>query len=194
MLKCYKVYLMNNINTNTNTMNNDNNDNSACHNDCHNTCDMSLLIPRAQDDFYKHVNMKWLNDPVNAIPDEYSCWGGFYKLHDQSLRNQIDIMKALKTKPIDTLNVDELKLLCIWNASMTRFDNWRNKTANYDPLISELNVLRTTLHPDLVTESDKLYITKIAEYMHYTQNTGIENVFRFSQGADFKNSNNNVLE
>ncbi|NOU50044.1 M13 family metallopeptidase [Pseudoalteromonas sp. JBTF-M23] len=37
---------------------------------------------RAQDDFFRHVNGKWLND--TQIPNDKSAWGSFYKLADDS--------------------------------------------------------------------------------------------------------------
>ena len=54
--------------------------------------------PRAADDFYLHVNKSWLDHPDNAIPDEYSQWGGFTKLHDEGLKKQIAMVKELKSK------------------------------------------------------------------------------------------------
>ena len=53
-------------------------------------------IPSADDDFYLHVNQAWLDDPKNQIPSDYSSWGGFLKLYDEGLSNQIDIVKQLK--------------------------------------------------------------------------------------------------
>ena len=49
----------------------------------------------AKENFYEHVNEKWLQDPDNAIPSDYSSWGGFVKLHDTSLVNQINLVKKL---------------------------------------------------------------------------------------------------
>lgn len=30
--------------------------------------------PGPEDDFYQYVNKKWLDDPENKIPAEYSSW------------------------------------------------------------------------------------------------------------------------
>ena len=40
-------------------------------------------------DFYLYVNQKWLSDDKNKIPEDYSSWGGFTKLYDIGLQNQI---------------------------------------------------------------------------------------------------------
>ena len=44
--------------------------------------DNSPNLYAPQIDFYQYVNHVWLNDLKNAIPDDYSSWGGFTKLHD----------------------------------------------------------------------------------------------------------------
>ena len=43
----------------------------------------------AGENFYEYVNNKWLLDSNNKIPDDYSSWGGFTKLFDDGLMNQI---------------------------------------------------------------------------------------------------------
>ena len=59
---------------------------------------MELTLKRPQDDFYMSMNKKWLDDPKNQIPDDYSRWGGFMKLRDEGLINQIEMVKELETK------------------------------------------------------------------------------------------------
>ncbi len=46
-------------------------------------------------DFYQYVNHEWLTSPINQIPEDYSSWGGFTKLYDDGLTNQIEIVKKL---------------------------------------------------------------------------------------------------
>ena len=55
----------------------------------------------------------------NSIPDEYSLWGGFTKLHDEGLKKQIALIKGLKSK--DSLNDEEQKISTIWEASSSLF-------------------------------------------------------------------------
>ena len=45
--------------------------------------------------FYEFVNNAWLTNPLNKIPEDYSSWGGFTKLYDDGLSNQINIVKDL---------------------------------------------------------------------------------------------------
>src|SRR5689334_20473447 len=75
-------------------------------------------IHSASSDFYLYVNHAWLNDPKNKIPDEYSKWGGFVKLFDQSLKDQINLVQNLCDKKDKT--EEEKKVTAIWKASMNR--------------------------------------------------------------------------
>ena len=75
----------------------------------------------AKKNFYEYVNHKWLNDPANSIPGDYSRWGGFVKLHDQSLIDQIDLIRELSNKPYDELNIEQKKIVAIWKAAEDRF-------------------------------------------------------------------------
>lgn len=143
--------------------------------------------PNASDNFYLHVNNKWLNDPANKIPDEYSTWGGFIKLHDTNLKEQIKLVQELRNKPNKT--DEEIKISAIWEASVARFDSWRSGTANYEPITNELKVLDTYL-----PSNTSNLINNIAKYFHYTQVNGIDNVFNFDKGSDLTNSNNVVLD
>ena len=94
---------------------------------------------RAQDDFYLHVNYDWLTKSENNIPSDYSSWGGFIKLYDQSLRDQINLLRELDNK--QQLNDEENKILAIWKASTTLFENWRNGKGDYKCIINELDIL-----------------------------------------------------
>ena len=138
---------------------------------------------KAGNNFYLHVNSKWLNDPKNNIPDEYPKWGGFIKLHDGTLKDQIKLVQDLRNKPNKT--DEELKISAIWEASVTRFESWRKNTATYGPILQELSFLDANLSPNNVNS--------LAEYFHYTQVNGINNVFDFDKECDLTNSNNVVL-
>ena len=121
------------------------------------------MTHRAQDDFYLHVNSNWLNDPSNAIPGEYPRWGGFIKLHDNCLKNQIKLVQELKSK--EDKNDEEKKISAIWMASMSRFDNWTNGKGDYKSISSEFNIL----DEHLLTSSDTTdYVSSVAKYLNYT--------------------------
>ena len=68
--------------------------------------------------FYHYVNHAWLNNPANQIPPEYSSWGGFTKLYDDGLKNQIDIVKNLEH---NRQTEEEHKIFAIWTASQQRY-------------------------------------------------------------------------
>ena len=76
----------------------------------------------AQSDFYLHVNEKWMNDPANAIPAEYTSWGSFTVLHDRSLHNQIGVLEEIVEK--GATNEDEKKMAKLWDVSMSTFALW----------------------------------------------------------------------
>ena len=144
--------------------------------------------PRIQDNFYQHVNHDWLNDPKNQIPDEYPRWGGFIKLHDDGLKNQIQLTKDLENKENKT--EEEEKVYAIWKAVTTLFDNFSNNVGNYNPIVKELNALDAFMGDD----NDRDLITRVASYLFYTQVNGISNVMDFDKGSDLENTNNVVLD
>ena len=88
-------------------------------------------------DFYRYVNKKWLEDPKNAIPDDYSRWGGFVKLQDTCLISQIELVKEL-TEKMDTNNDEENKIAIIWKASFNRFNSWDKNEGNYTVVYSDM--------------------------------------------------------
>jgi len=143
---------------------------------------------RPQDDFYLHVNKKWLDDPKNKIPDDYSRWGGFMKLRDDGLVNQIGMMDELATKFINNnLNEEEQKIYAIWLASQKRFEGWKTGSINYDAITKEFDNLDSYINNNST-------IIELAKYLHYTQISGIKNIFDFDCGPDLTNSNNVVLD
>ena len=141
-------------------------------------------IPNANDDFYLCVNKSWLDNPVNKIPYDYSGWGGFIKLYDENLFNQIELVTQLKDKLNKTS--DENKILVIWEASNQIFDDWKNNSGTYDSIAIELGQL------DLIFENPN-HIESIATYIHHAKMNSIKNVFTFTKGSDPVNSENVVL-
>jgi predicted metalloendopeptidase len=148
-------------------------------------------VPRPQDDFFLHVNQAWLNNPDNKIPDEYSQWGGFIKLHDEGLKNQISLVQELRN--IENKNEEETKISALWEASVARFESWRNGTATLAPIITELETLDSFLRPCDIFEVENDLVVRLARYLHYSRVTGITNVFHFGKGSDLTNTNNVVL-
>lgn len=145
----------------------------------------STYEPQPQDDFYGFVNKKWLDDPKNQIPDDYSRWGGFIKLYDDCLVNQIDLVNKLEDKSDRT--DEENKICAIWLASCNKFKEFESKKVNHDTIKKEFETLDSYLY-------DGCDIVQLAKYFHYTQTYGIGNVFDFDKGSDLLNSNNVVLD
>jgi len=146
--------------------------------------------------FYHYVNHAWLNNPANQIPPEYSSWGGFTKLYDDGLKNQIDIVKNLEH---NRQTEEEHKIFAIWTASQQRFQSWKENSCSFSPLIQEFDLLdkyfENCVDPSSNQISDELqYIDCLAKYLHYTQVNGIANLLDFDSGSDLQNVNNIVLD
>ena len=153
-------------------------------------------VPSAGDDFYGHVNDAWMSDPENCIPDEYSLWGGFTKLHDEGLKKQIAIVEALVESDPASLSDEERKIAAIWHASMNlRFKAWEEGKGDLSELVKELRVLDEYL-PDKLADGDDdgALVDAIAKYFWYTQISGIRNVLDLDKGSDLKNVNNVILD
>ena len=142
------------------------------------------------EDFYQHVNSEWLNDPMNKIPDEYSSWGGFIKLHDNGLKKQIDIVKNIKN--VDRTEEEE-KIFAIWNASENRFKNWEENNTDCNSILKELNIFDKHFINVENMDTD-MYVNSFANYLHYSSINGVSNVIEFDKGGDLKNANNIVLD
>jgi putative endopeptidase len=155
-----------------------------------NTCNDS--VSRPQDNLYLHVNQRWMDDPLNSIPSDYSRWGGFIKLHDDSIKDQIRLIDSIKAK--NDKNHDESKIVAIWDASEKRFQSWKDSTATCLPIHMEIEILDIYLSPNTLKNDVDDYATRFAKYLHYTQTNGISNVFDFNKGSDLTESNNIVLD
>ena len=139
--------------------------------------------------FYEYVNHAWLTNPNNQIPPDYSSWGGFTKLYDDGLSNQINIVKNLKN---ECISEDEFKISAIWKASEDRFSSWKKETSNCDPIINEFSILNDYFSD--FKNKENSYISCLAYYFYYTQINGISNIMNFDTGSDLKNVNNVVLD
>jgi predicted metalloendopeptidase len=86
-----------------------------------------------QKDFYLWVNEKWFNDPKNDIPSDYSTWGGFIKLYDEGIKNQINLVKDLN---------DNNKIKILWDKCIDQFNYQIN---DYKPIEDEFKILNKIL-------------------------------------------------
>jgi len=151
---------------------------------------MSAKIPSAAEDFYLHVNQKWLTDPENEIPPEYPRWGGFTTLMDEGLKKQIALVKSLVPTGESGGEISESeKIAAIWHASVQRFNSWKDGTANLSAIRSEFDTLESMLSTCNDNPANSL-----AKYFWYTQQNGISNVLDLDKGSDLSNSNNVLLD
>jgi putative endopeptidase len=142
-----------------------------------------------QQNFYQSQNSDWLNDPKNAIPDEYSSWGSFMRLRDNSLKQQIAILSELAdkyNKDTSQLNEDEKKLASIYQKTMQKYKDWDNKLGDYNELIKELNYLKQNVHSDN-------FLT-LAKYGEYCMKNGINYLFEIDKGSDMQHVDNVLLD
>lgn len=142
-------------------------------------------------DFYDWVNHKWLNDPNNAIPNDYSRWGGFMKLHDDGLKKQIQLVKDIAlTESKNNNNHDENLISCVWNVSMNRFKKWNDSSTcsndDYSCILKGLERQQTLL--------GEYNPQNLAKYIGYAQMNGIRTFMTFDKECDFEDSNNVKLD
>jgi len=150
-----------------------------------------MSVPGPHEDFYLHVNKKWLEDAENTIPSEYSSWGGFVKLHDEGLKKQIAMVKELKTK--ETKTEEEVKINAIWQASIELFDRWENGGGDYHSIKCEMDILDSFFKPETPVADDEDIVNRL-QYLHYSKMNGIRNVLDFDKGSDLTNANNVLLD
>lgn len=152
----------------------------------------TTTIATAKQDFHDYVNKKWLDDPANSIPSEYTTWGGFTILADNGLKNQIKLVKELCEIPKDKLTVDQKKITAIWAACQNRFKMWEDNKGDYKAIEAEFEVLQQHFPTDKLTTDD--YLDALSKYMFYCHENGIGSVIDFGVGSDLTCSNNVVLD
>lgn len=142
----------------------------------------------AGEDFYRHCNSAWLDDPDIEIPADYSKWGSFTMLVDDSLKNQIALLEAVGAKPAgDGLSVDEQTLRHVWNASMRRFDDWEAGRGDCAAIHAELEQLKEHLSADSGDAG-------LARYFARAQRVGISIPLGFDKEANLEDADNIILD
>ncbi|KAI9330423.1 hypothetical protein BDR26DRAFT_899814 [Obelidium mucronatum] len=141
--------------------------------------------PGPHEDFYKHANHAWLNDPNVVIPDEYPAWGSFLALIDSSLKTQISLLQELVSS--EPANIDEAKIAAVWKASMDRFQDWTSEssTGSYTPVHDGL----ATIEKYLCQNTDE----GLAAYFALSQTLGIDQPVKLFEIAHLEDSNHKVL-
>jgi len=131
---------------------------------------------RPQDDFYRFVNGKWLQN--NKIPDDETSWGSFNQLRKATNVNSLGILNSASKSNTYEKGSDQQKALDFFQ-STTDFES-RNKNG-VKPLVKYIDKLKSV---SSWPEMQSLIIE--------TEPYGGIGFFGFGVGAGLKNSNINV--
>jgi putative endopeptidase len=141
---------------------------------------------KPQNNFYLWQNSEWLNDPKNQIPSDYTSWGAFMKLRDNSLIHQNEILTEL-VKNYNNLSTDEKKISIIYKKILQKYNEWENNIGNYNELKKEFDILKNTI-------DNNNFISTLAKYGSHCCINGIGFLFEFDKGSDMKNVENILLD
>jgi len=142
---------------------------------------------KLKDDFYMWQNASWMKN--NPIPDEYSTWGSFMTLRDESLKAQISLLEELKKKKVKDHN--ETLLARIYDSNMSLLRGWDEGKGNYNPIKKELENLDAFVD---FNEPHHSFLSKLAEYGAYCGVSGVGFVINFDKGEDLTDSQNIKLD
>ncbi len=123
-------------------------------------------------DFYGHVNAKWA--AANPVPAEYTRWGTFNELRDESLEVQHGIVQKLAADAKAKAGSIERKLGDFYASGM---DEAAIEKAGLDALKPEFAAIAKLKSP-----------ADVAGYVTRAYAQGNMQLFRFSGRADFKDS------
>lgn len=136
---------------------------------------------------YLWQNINWLNNPDNQIPSDYSSWGTFERLRDNSLKQQIKILTELSEKNKEgELSIDKKKLAIIYSKRFNKYKDWDNNIGDYNELKNELNELEQKI--------DLNNILTLAEIGSRFCKNGINFLLEFDKGSDMQNVENILLD
>jgi len=102
--------------------------------------DVQYIDPsvRAQDDFFVHLNGKWLK--TTEIPADKSSWGSFAKLRDDTQPQLLGLIEAAQKDSHKKAGSDTQKIGDLYASFM---DEKKLETLGYKPLTGELQRIRT---------------------------------------------------
>ena len=125
------------------------------------------------DDFFKYVNNSWLEE--NTIPNDYSRWGVFEILHEETLTKLQSLIQHQREDP----SSDFFKLLQVYQAGM---DEAQLQQEGIDPIKSMLRRIHG------ITDLEQL-----SELLAFFATAGVSTLFSLDVEADAKNTSLNVL-
>ncbi|WP_055443947.1 M13 family metallopeptidase [Lacinutrix himadriensis] len=136
----------------------------------------------ASEDFFKHVNGKWLEN--NEIPDDQSTWGSFQELRKKTDEDALAILKSAISNNQDLGNIqvlpgsDQEKAVFYYQTIMDTIS--RNK-AGIDPIKPYLAKIEAINNVD-----------DLQAFMIEMEPKGGAGLYGFGVGSDPKDSNRNV--
>ena len=122
-------------------------------------------------DFYQYACGTWLKN--NPIPPDQAEWGRFSELHERNqaiLRAILDKAAAAKTRDADTQKIGDYYFSCMDENAINA-----KGAAPLDPLLNRIRSMKN------LTD-----LTAVVAELH---RNGVDVLFGFSSGQDFKNSN-----
>ncbi len=122
-------------------------------------------------DFYQYACGSWLRD--NPIPADQSSWGRFSELAERNraiLRRILEEAAASQTADADTRKIGDYYQACM-----------DEKSINDRGL--------TPLNPDLIRIAAMKSVSDLADVVAHLHSIGVDVVFNFSSGQDFRDSN-----
>ncbi|WP_452230760.1 M13 family metallopeptidase [Lacinutrix sp. MEBiC02404] len=142
---------------------------------------MDTSIP-ASEDFFKHVNGKWLEN--NEIPDDQATWGSFQELRKKTDDDALAILKSAMSDNKDLGNIqvlpgsDQEKAVFYYQTIM---DTISRNEAGIDPIKPYLAKIEAIKNVD-----------DLQAFMIEMEPKGGAGLYGFGVGSDPKDSNRNV--
>lgn len=144
----------------------------------------------ACNNFYEYANEWWLEDEAITIPAEYPRWGSFIKLHDESLKSQINLLKEVAESK--SQSPDERRLGLVWHGAMALFAGWEQGKGCYDNVGDELQLLAKTLSG--ADGSGDAWSTGLAAALCRFQQVGVGSPITWGQEANLTDAENIILD
>ena len=140
--------------------------------------------PNINNDFYTHVNWDWLNS--NPIPSEYTKWGNFNVLNEQTQHRLREILDILESDPYPDPDPEQHKLNILWSQGLNEKE--LNNSSHMD-LYKLFDKFKVNVNIDTVNIDTVNIDTAIVELMKYN----LCFLFDISAYTDKKDSTRNVL-
>ncbi len=137
---------------------------------------------KPNEDFFKHVNGKWLE--TTEIPDDRTRWGSFDELRQKTDEDALAILKSAMSdnKDLQTIEVlpgsDQEKAVHLFQTIMDSESRNEQGIKPIEPILDKINTIKN--------------IDQLQAFLIEMEPTGGTGFFRFSVGADRKNSNINA--